>query len=76
MVILTATTVVYNLAIAIICGVVVSVPAYAWNNAILITGNVVIDENSNTIYYIQGLLFFGSVQGFSEIFTWKVILTL
>ena len=76
MVILTATTVVYDLAIAIICGVVASVPAYAWNNAILITGNVVIDENSNTIYYIQGLLFFGSVQGSSEIFTWKVILTL
>ena len=68
MVIVTAITVIYDLAIAVICGVIVSALAYAWNNAIRIKGNVAIDDNGNTIYYIQGPLFFGSVQGFSEIF--------
>ena len=68
MIIVTAITVIYDLAIAVICGVIVSDLAYAWNNAIRITGNVAIDDNGNTIYYIEGPLFFGSVQGFSEIF--------
>ena len=68
MIIVTAITVIYDLAIAVICGVIVSALAYAWNNAIRITGSVAIDDNGNTIYYIEGPLFFGSVQGFSEIF--------
>ncbi len=68
MLIVTITTVVYDLAIAVICGVILSALVYAWNNAVRIKGNVVIDDNGNTIYYIEGPLFFGSVQGFSEIF--------
>jgi SulP family sulfate permease len=68
MIIVTAITVIYDLAIAVICGVIVSALAYAWNNAIRIIGRVAIDDNGNTIYYIEGPLFFGSVQGFSEIF--------
>ena len=68
MIIVTAITVIYDLAIAVISGVIISALAYAWNNAIRITGSVATDENGNTIYYIQGPLFFGSVQGFSEIF--------
>jgi SulP family sulfate permease len=68
MVIVTVITVIYDLAIAVLCGVIISALAYAWNNAIRIRGSVTIDENLNTIYYIEGPLFFGSVQGFSEIF--------
>merc|ERR1711965_331761 len=68
MIIVTAVTVIYDLAIAVICGVIVSALAYAWNNAIRIRGNVAIDDNGQTIYSIEGPLFFGSVQGFSEIF--------
>ena len=56
MLIVTAITVIYDLAIAVICGVIVSALAYAWNNAIRITGNVAIDDNGNTIYYIDGPL--------------------
>ena len=68
MLIVTAITVIYDLAIAVICGVIVSALAYAWNNAVRIRGNVKVDDDGNTIYYIEGPLFFGSVQGFSEIF--------
>jgi len=68
MLIVTSVTVIYDLAIAVICGVILSALAYAWNNAIRIRGHVKVDENGNNIYYIEGPLFFGSVQGFSEIF--------
>ena len=68
MIIVTVVTVIYDLAIAVLCGVIISALAYAWNNAIRIRGSVSVDENRNTIYYIEGPLFFGSVQGFSEIF--------
>ena len=68
MLIVTSVTVIYDLAIAVICGVILSALAYAWNNAIRIRGDLKVDENGNNIYYIEGPLFFGSVQGFSEIF--------
>ena len=68
MLIVTSITVIYDLAIAVISGVIVSALAYAWNNATRITGRIEVNNDGNTIYYIQGPLFFGSVQGFSEIF--------
>jgi SulP family sulfate permease len=68
MLIVTSVTVIYDLAIAVICGVIVSALAYAWNNAIRITGRIEVNNDGNTIYYIEGPLFFGSAQGFSEIF--------
>ena len=68
MLIVTSITVIYDLAIAVICGVIVSALAYAWNNATRITGRIEVNNDGNTIYYIEGPLFFGSVQGFSEIF--------
>jgi SulP family sulfate permease len=71
MLIVTSVTVIYDLAIAVICGVILSALAYAWNNAIRIRGHVEVDANGNNIYYIEGPLFFGSAQGFSEIFNPK-----
>ena len=68
MLIVTSVTVIYDLAIAVIRGVIVSALAYAWNNAIRITGRIEVNNDGNTIYYIEGPLFFGSAQGFSEIF--------
>jgi len=71
MLIVTIVTVTYDLAIAVICGVIVSALAYAWNNATRIRGRVEINENGNSIYYIEGPLFFGSTQGFANIFKIK-----
>ena len=53
MLIVTAITVIYDLAIAVICGVIVSALAYAWNNAVRIRGNVKVDDDGNTVYYIE-----------------------
>jgi SulP family sulfate permease len=71
MLIVTSVTVIYDLAIAVICGVILSALAYAWNNAIRIRGRVEVDAKGNNVYYIEGPLFFGSAQGFSEIFNPK-----
>ena len=59
-----------DFAVAVVVGVIVSALAYAWNNARRIHART---RESHTdlgakVYEIQGPLFFGSVEGFSEIF--------
>jgi len=69
-VLVTIVTVAYDLAIAVVVGVVVSALAYAWNNASRIhavTRESTTDEGAK-VYEIQGPLFFGSSDGFAEIF--------
>ncbi|MCC1494878.1 SulP family inorganic anion transporter [Cognatishimia sp. F0-27] len=67
----TAVTVYEDLAVAVVVGVIVSALAYAWNNARRIHAKT---RESHTdlgakVYEIQGPLFFGSAEGFSELFT-------
>ena len=64
----TTVTVMTDLAVAVIVGVIVSALAYAWNNAIRISAQMEITADGSKIYLIKGPLFFGSVDGFSEIF--------
>lgn len=69
-VLVTIVTVAYDLAIAVVVGVIVSALAYAWNNASRIhavTRNSTTDEGAK-VYEIQGPLFFGSSDGFAELF--------
>ena len=69
-VLVTIVTVAYDLAIAVVVGVIVSALAYAWNNASRIhavTRESTTDEGAK-VYEIQGPLFFGSSDGFAEIF--------
>lgn len=66
-VLVTIVTVMSDLAVAVVVGVIVSALAYAWNNARRIHANVEATENVK-IYKIQGPLFFGSTDGFVELF--------
>ncbi len=70
-VIVTAVTVWQDLAIAVIVGVIISALAYAWNNAtrIRIIERDSIREPGAKVYEIEGPLFFGSTDGFAELFT-------
>jgi SulP family sulfate permease len=66
----TGVTVYSDLAVAVVVGVIVSALAYAWNNARRIHA---IERMSQTeegakVYEIQGPLFFGSTDGFIELF--------
>lgn len=64
----TVTTVMYDLAIAVIAGVIVSALVFAWENALRIRARKHIDENGVKYYEIFGPLFFGSAQLFSSKF--------
>ena len=69
-VLVTAVTVVEDLAVAVVVGVIVSALAYAWNNAkrIHIIQRDSIKTPGATVYELEGPLFFGSTDGFAELF--------
>ncbi len=61
-------TVMTDLAIAVVVGVIVSALAYAWNNATRIRAVTEETPEGSKVYRIEGPLFFGSADGFAEIF--------
>ena len=67
-VLVTAVTVAYDLATAVVVGVIVSALAYAWNNATRIHAKRHDTPEGARVYQIQGPLFFGSAAGFAELF--------
>ncbi|MGC1430388.1 MAG: SulP family inorganic anion transporter [Albidovulum sp.] len=68
-VLVTAITVATDLATAVVAGVIVSALAYAWQNAKRIHATVLVDETGAKVYAVEGPLFFGSTDGFSELFS-------
>jgi SulP family sulfate permease len=67
-VLVTVVTVFYDLATAVVVGVIVSALAYAWNNATRIHAKRYDTPEGARVYQIQGPLFFGSSDGFGELF--------
>lgn len=68
-IIVTIITVMTDLAIAVVAGVIISALAYAWSNATRIRANTEEIDGNIKVYRIEGPLFFGSVSGFLELFT-------
>ena len=69
-VLVTVVTVMEDLAVAVVVGVIVSALAYAWNNArrIHATTRDSVTAAGAKVYEIHGPLFFGSATGFIELF--------
>ncbi len=69
-VLVTAVTVMFDLAIAVVVGVIVSALVYAWNNASRIRADIRDSESKlgAKVYEIDGPLFFGSASGFTQLF--------
>nr|WP_240758116.1 SulP family inorganic anion transporter [Palleronia sediminis] len=67
-VLVTGVTVAYDLATAVVVGVIVSALAYAWQNAKRIYARTRTTPEGDKVYMIQGPLFFGSAEGFTELF--------
>ncbi len=69
-ILVTGVTVWKDLAVAVVVGVIVSALAYAWNAAkrIRIIQRDSIKTPGATVYEIEGPLFFGSTDGFAELF--------
>jgi SulP family sulfate permease len=68
MILVTIVTVLTDLAMAVVVGVIVSALAYAWNNATRIHAITKTSDKGARVYQIEGPLFFGSIDGFAEIF--------
>jgi len=69
-VIVTVVTVYHDLAVAVIVGVIISALAYAWSAARHIDADTEM-EGEAKVYKIEGPLFFGSIEGFNELFDIK-----
>ena len=69
-ILVTVVTVMEDLAVAVVVGVIVSALAYAWNNARRIHASTrqSVREEGAKVYEIHGPLFFGSADGFAELF--------
>ncbi len=67
-VLVTVVTVMEDLAVAVVVGVIVSALAYAWNNARRIHARSYETPEGARVYQVQGPLFFGSSEGFTELF--------
>ncbi len=67
-VLVTVVTVMTDLATAVVVGVIVSALAYAWGNATRIFAKTHETPEGSKVYQIQGPLFFGSAEGFTELF--------
>ncbi len=67
-VLVTVITVFTDLATAVVAGVIVSALAYAWQNATRIGARTFRTEDGAKVYKVQGPLFFGSAEGFSQLF--------
>ncbi|NDV23101.1 SulP family inorganic anion transporter [Desulfovibrio sp. JC022] len=59
-VLVTVLTVKYDLAIAVICGVIISALIFAWENALRIRARKMVDDQGIKHYQIYGPLFFAS----------------
>jgi len=64
-------TVIFDLAIAVLAGVIVSALVFSWENAKRIRARKHITPNGVKVYEIWGPLFFGSIQAFNDKFDIK-----
>jgi SulP family sulfate permease len=68
--IVTTVTVFFDLAIAVIVGIIVSALVFAWEHGKTITANKE-TKNEKTSYELHGPLFFASVTSFKDLFNFK-----
>lgn len=71
LILVSTVTVMFDLAIAVASGVIVSALVFSWQNAVRIRARKRVKENGTKVYEIWGPLFFGSIQSFSSKFDYS-----
>ena len=61
-------TVIHDLAIAVLVGIIVSALGFAWEQGKKMRATLSISEKGAKIYHLESALFFGSAQSFKELF--------
>ena len=67
-ILVSAITVLEDLAIAVMVGIVVSALAFAWEHGKKIHANISTDGHGTKVYHLESALFFGSAQSFKDLF--------
>ncbi len=67
-ILVSAVTVLVNIATAVFIGIIVSALGFAWEHGKKIHATVSTSENGAKVYTLQSALFFGSAQSFKELF--------
>jgi SulP family sulfate permease len=68
LVLVTIVTVVSNLAVAVLIGVLASALSFAWKHGTAIRIHRTIDDEGRAVYQVQGSLFFASIKNFTSQF--------
>ena len=63
------TVVMHDLASAVILGVALSALVFAWNKSKHLIADISTDEKGQKVYQLHGVLFFGTVSRFRDLFT-------
>ncbi len=71
LILVSALTVIFDLAIAVLAGVIVSGLVFSWENAKRIRARKHFKKDGTKVYEIWGPLFFGSIAAFNEKFDVK-----
>ncbi len=66
-----ALTVLVNITIAVVAGVIIAALVFAWEHAKQINVQISMDKDGRKIYAVEGTLFFASVTQFSRLFNPK-----
>ena len=61
-------TVLHDLALAVVVGIILSALIFAWEKGKRISAKVIVNENKTKTYILEGPLFFGSAANFKELF--------
>lgn len=68
LILVSSLTVVFDLAIAVMAGVIVSALVFSWQNAVRIRARKRLKDDGTKVYEIWGPLFFGSITAFNDKF--------
>jgi SulP family sulfate permease len=68
LIMVSALTVIFDLAVAVLAGIVLSALVFAWENAKRIRARKHVEADGTKVYEIWGPLFFGSIQSFKSKF--------
>ncbi len=71
LILVTIVTVMFDLAIAVIAGIIISALVFAWKHAKIYSKSEYEDSGKKKVYKLNGPLFFGSVASFNEQFDIK-----
>ena len=67
-ILVSSVTVFADLAVAVFCGIIASSLVFVWKKSVAINTKTYLDDEGNKHYLIDGPLFFGSTQIFSQMF--------